>query len=32
VDVVLNGGGPVRRGVRLLDSGEEGAATEKAAS
>ena len=23
VDVVLNGGGPVRRGVQLLDSGEE---------
>jgi curved DNA-binding protein CbpA len=23
VDVVLNGGGPIRRGVRLLDAGEE---------
>jgi len=23
VDLVLNGGGPVRRGVQLLDSGEE---------
>ena len=33
VDVVLNGGGPIRRGVHLLDSGEEPAkaAPEKAA-
>ena len=32
VDVVLNGGGPARRGVRLLDSGEEPGEEKQAAS